>query len=75
SFPCSATVARADDSSQKAHQVSLPDQVAGPLQVRAQLMYRKVDQFLLNFLFGADKGYTAPITVMSEDNAVVQVQS
>jgi len=75
SFPCSATVARADDSSQKAHQVSLPDQVAGPLQVRAQLMYRKVDQFLLNFLFGADKGYTAPITVMSEDNAVVRVES
>lgn len=44
------------------------------LRVTAKLLYRKVDQFLLNFLFGADSGLTAPITSLSEDTAVIAVR-
>jgi len=75
SFPCSATVARASEGNKKEQQFKVPGKVTGPLQVHARLLYRKIDQFLLNFLFGADKGYTAPVTVMSEDQTLVQVTS
>jgi len=43
------------------------------LHVTARLMYRKVDQFLLNFLFGKESGLTAPVTVMSEDQRTIKV--
>ncbi len=43
------------------------------LNVQAKLMYRKADQFLLNFLFGEDSGVTAPVTVMSEAEATIRV--
>ncbi len=43
------------------------------LRVSAKLLYRKVDQFLLNFLFGKESGLTAPVTVMSRDHKVIQV--
>jgi hypothetical protein len=33
--------------------------------VRARLRYRKVDQYLLNFIFGEKSGLTAPITDMA----------
>jgi hypothetical protein len=52
----------------------------GALDVRARLRYRKIDQFLLNFLgsvgfFSEYKGQhlTAPITDMHEQHAVVAV--
>jgi hypothetical protein len=43
------------------------------LHVTARLMYRKADQFLLNFLFGRSSGLTAPATVMSEDHKTIRV--
>ncbi len=43
------------------------------LHVSAQLMYRKFDQFLLNYLFGEDAGITAPATVLSADTATIRV--
>jgi len=33
--------------------------------VVARLMYRKVDQFLINFLLGEDSGLTAPVVEMN----------
>jgi hypothetical protein len=36
-------------------------------------MYRKIDQFLLNFLFGKESGLTSPVTVMSEDSKTIHV--
>lgn len=48
---------------------------AGELHVSARLLYRKFDQFLLNFLFGADAGLTAPVTVMSEDQKIIKVKA
>ena len=43
------------------------------LDVSAKLMYRKIDQFLLNFLFGESAGITAPVTVLSEDTKSIEV--
>ena len=43
------------------------------LHVTARLMYRKIDQFLLNFLFGKESGLTSPVTVMSEDRRTIKV--
>lgn len=45
------------------------------LHVTARLMYRKADQFLLNFLFGKESGLTARVTVMSEDSRTIRVHS
>ncbi len=43
------------------------------LRVTARLLYRKADQFLLNFLFGEDSGITSPVTVISESQATIHV--
>ena len=52
--------------------VGVPRRVS-ELRVTARLMYRKADQFLLNFLFGKDSGLTAPVTVISEDHKTIRV--
>lgn len=45
------------------------------LDVSARLLYRKIDQFLLNFLFGESAGITSPVTVLSEDTKRIEVMS
>ncbi len=77
-FSCPATLVAATGDG--GGQVPLDEEVelrapgdGTTLHVSARLMYRKVDQFLLNFLFGEDAGLTAPVTVMSEDEAVIRV--
>ncbi|OGU20244.1 MAG: hypothetical protein A3K13_12015 [Gemmatimonadetes bacterium RIFCSPLOWO2_12_FULL_68_9] len=45
------------------------------LRVSAKLMYRKIDQFLLNFLFGEAAGLTASVTGLSEDQKSIEVTS
>ena len=44
------------------------------LTVRTRLLYRKVDQHLLNVLFGEDSGVTSPVSVLSEDERVIVVK-
>jgi hypothetical protein len=51
-----------------------PGPAVTTLHVSAKLLYRKADQFLLNFLFGEDANLTAPITVMSEDEKTIVVR-
>ncbi len=53
--------------------VVVPPSGVEELTVTARLMYRKADQFLLNFLFGSDSGITSPVTVMSEAEASIAV--
>jgi len=53
--------------------MSVPGGGVTELHATARLMYRKADQFLLNFLFGAESGLTAPVTVMSEDHRTIRV--
>jgi hypothetical protein len=50
-----------------------PTEAVTELRVTARLLYRKTDQFLLNFLFTEEAGITAPVTVMSEDHITIAV--
>jgi hypothetical protein len=43
------------------------------LKVTARLMYRKIDQYLLNFLFGESSGLTMPVTEMARAEARIVV--
>ena len=43
-------------------------------RIVAKLMYRKVDQFLINFLLGEDSGLTAPVVEMTTAEATVDLQ-
>lgn len=60
-------------SDQESFVFACPPEGATELRVEARLMYRKVDQYLLNFLFGKESGITAPVTVVSEDRKTIQV--
>jgi hypothetical protein len=76
---CPATLAGPvppeDDEADRAQRhLDLPaDRGAGEYQVRASLLYRKVDQFLINFLLGEDSGISAPVTEISYATATVRV--
>jgi hypothetical protein len=35
------------------------------LRVRARLLYRKIDQYLVNFMYGREKNLTSPVTEMA----------
>jgi hypothetical protein len=54
-------------------ELNVPGEKVTELHVRARLNYRKMDQFLINFLFGEDSGITAPVTQMSEDYKIIKV--
>lgn len=43
-------------------------------RVVAKLMYRKVDQYLINFLLGEDSGLTAPVIEMNRTTATIEVE-
>jgi hypothetical protein len=47
--------------------------VAAEYRVTARLLYRKVDQFLLNYVFGAQSGITAPVIEIAHASATVDV--
>jgi hypothetical protein len=47
----------------------------GSYTVTAILNYRKVDQFLLNYMFGEDSGLTAPVVELDRATAVVRVDA
>lgn len=46
----------------------------GTYEVVASLMYRKADQYLINFLLGEDSGLTAPVVEMNRVRATVAVR-
>ncbi len=76
-FICPASVvAPADSAATKLDtkvDFAAPRGSGAVLTVEARLMYRKVDQFLLNFLFGEEAGLTSAVTVMSEDTKTIRV--
>jgi hypothetical protein len=47
----------------------------GVLQVTARLLYRKIDQFLLNYVRGSEAGLTAPVVEITRATAVVPVRT
>ncbi len=58
---------------QKKYSFPVPSSASGHLQVTACLKYRKVDQFLLNFITGKPGALTAPVTEMSRDVKVLRI--
>jgi hypothetical protein len=53
--------------------LSTPAQ-AGTLLVKASLDYRKIDQYLLNFVFGEDNKLTAPVVRMSTQEKTIRIE-
>jgi hypothetical protein len=47
----------------------------GRYHITAILQYRKVDQYLINFLLGEDSGLTAPVIELTRAEATVEVES
>lgn len=62
------------DVAQYSFNFETPEDGIESLHVEARLQYRKIDQFFLNFLYGEDSGLTTPVTTISEDNGVIQVE-
>ena len=52
-----------------------PKPSAGSYRITATLHYRKVDQFLLNFVLGEKAGVTAPVVDLAQATATVNVRS
>jgi len=78
SFACPASIVSvptdtAKVSLDKSVKLRVPDEVT-ELHVKARLLYRKADQYLLNFLFGEDAGITATVTEISEDEIMIPVR-
>lgn len=88
SIPCSGTLAGPPDARQPAPPVApgTPGtvEVAGPTvpapaqtgtyHLTVSLQYRKVDQFLLNFLFGQTNTLTSPVTEIARATATIRVR-
>jgi len=53
--------------------VPAPDQ-PGEYTISVALLYRKVDQYLLNFLFGETNQITAPVTEIARETTIVKVR-
>jgi hypothetical protein len=46
----------------------------GAYRIAVSLQYRKIDQFLLNFLFGEKNSLTSPVTEIARDEVLVRVE-
>ncbi|HKY32112.1 MAG TPA: multiheme c-type cytochrome [Candidatus Polarisedimenticolia bacterium] len=70
--PGSAGATATPDSAERDLRFDAP---AGPgaVKVTARLLYRKIDQYLLNFMFGEKVGLTTPITEMARAEATIHV--
>lgn len=77
SFFC-PEVARPDARKQQpekiAYQIAAPKGGARSLEITARLRYRKISQYLLNFMFGEESGLSAPITDLSSDSRIVAIE-
>jgi hypothetical protein len=52
-----------------------PSAPAREHQVMARLLYRKVDQFLLNYVLGQQSGVTAPVVEIAQATATIEIDS
>ncbi len=58
---------------EKRYTFSVPETAGEQLKVVARLKYRKIDQFLLNFITGKPGQLTSPVTEMSRDEKTVTI--
>jgi cytochrome c554/c'-like protein len=77
SFRCPGSASSKSEPTAYDKTFSVPVNAAAPdtLQVTARLMYRKIDQYLLNFMFGEKAGLTAPTTEMARAEATIHVHA
>ncbi|MEE9268925.1 MAG: multiheme c-type cytochrome [Candidatus Krumholzibacteria bacterium] len=54
-------------------QFSAPPTGSGMLHVEARLQYRKIDQYLLTFLYGEETELTSPVTTISEATGRIKI--
>lgn len=81
SVPCSGAstaserkkVTEGEDGRELASPVVPAPSEPGAYHIDVSLEYRKVDQFLLNHLFGTTNTFTAPVTQIARTNIVVRV--
>jgi hypothetical protein len=79
SIPCPSEMPQITDSppAEGSPESSVDYEIAaaepGTYKVTAILNYRKVDQFLLNYMFGEDSGLTAPVIELDRATAEVRV--
>lgn len=69
---CSGIGAPAREPGER-RQIDVPQPRAGKYAVTAILQYRKVDQFLTNYLMGERSGITAPVVEIGRARAVIEV--
>ncbi|MFN7972585.1 MAG: multiheme c-type cytochrome [Acidobacteriota bacterium] len=72
--PGGASNATVPESQSQSFGVAVPGGVA-TLHVKGRLMYRKIDQYLLNFMFGEGAGLTSPVTEMARAEKTVPIAS
>lgn len=75
-IPCpSGATAKLQTDQRSAQDYSVPVKSgSGNLHIDAILHYRKIDQFLLNYVMGAKSGLTAPVVDVSQATATVCVE-
>jgi hypothetical protein len=75
SFPCPGDAGKGSPALQsRDFRFPAPGSPGAELTVTARLLYRKVDQYLLNFMFGEKAGLTMPVTEMARAQARIRVR-
>jgi hypothetical protein len=76
-FGCPSSFPEMQPEPPKDREVALevPAHASGELRVEAKLHYRKVDQYLINFAFGADTPLTSPVTLVASASDTIRVSS
>jgi hypothetical protein len=77
SFSCPSEVSakKMKPVEERAFKFEAPKDKITQLNITAKLKYRKIDQYLINYLFGEESGITTPITVVSEDSKSIVVEA
>lgn len=77
-IPCTGAVAQLTNAPSDKLEVPAPavpaPSAAGQYHINVSLQYRKVDQFLLNFLYGETNGITSPVTELAQGSVLVKVR-
>jgi hypothetical protein len=68
------TVAGEEPQSSFCRDLTMTSLEGGALHVRAALDYRKIDQYLLNFVFGDDTELSSPVVRMATDEFTIHVR-
>jgi hypothetical protein len=74
-FQCPASDFKKPGLRKHDYSLTVPAKVQGRVYVEVRLRYRKIGQFLMNFMFGEEKKLTAPITDLAVAKAVIEIKA